>query len=299
MDKLNETGILYLVATPIGNLADISSRAIETIRNSDIIAAEDTRHTGMLMKKLGLSVRMESYHEHNKTAKGSFLVDKIKKGLKVSLVSDAGMPCISDPGNDLVKLCVKENIAVVVIPGPCAAVSAISGCDFDTSRFVFEGFIPVKGTQRKIRIEEIEDEKRTVVIYEAPHRIQKTLKDLSDSGMGQRRVTLARELTKLYEEFIRSNVDSAIEYFSVKEPRGEFVIVIEGKNEFLKRVSTTDHEEADNNLDIEIEEFIFRQIKDGLSANDIAKMTAIKFSIQKKDAYRLVVSLKNKETFDK
>jgi len=299
MEKLKTTGILYLVATPIGNLGDISSRAIDTIKNADIIAAEDTRHTGILMKKLGLSPRLESYHEHNKTAKGPLLIDQIKNGLNIALVSDAGMPCISDPGSELVKLCVQENISVVVIPGPCAAVSAISGCDFDTSRFVFEGFVPVKGIQRKIRIEEIADEKRTVVIYEAPHRIQKTLKDLSESGMGQRRVTIARELTKLYEEFIRSNVDSAIEYFSVKEPRGEFVIVIEGKNEFLKRVSTIDNGKAQDNIDEKIEEFIIRQIKDGLSVNDIAKMAAIKFSIQKKEIYKLVVSVKDKSTFDK
>jgi 16S rRNA (cytidine1402-2'-O)-methyltransferase len=250
MDK--KAGLLYLVATPIGNLGDISARAIDTIKKSDIVAAEDTRHTGMLMKKLGVSTRLESYHEHNKAAKGQYLLEQIKEGLTVALVSDAGMPCISDPGNDLVKLCTNENIAVVVIPGPCAAITAVSGSDIDTSRFVFEGFIPVKGTERKSRIQEISDEKRTVVIYEAPHRMRKTLKDLSQNGMGQRRLTIARELTKMYEEFIRLSVDGAIEYFSDTEPRGEFVIVIEGRTEYLSH-SADDGMAKTENLDKNVE----------------------------------------------
>ena len=314
MNSFKNTGKLYLVATPIGNLGDISARAVETIKNSDIVAAEDTRHTGMLMKKLGLSPRLESYHEHNKASKGLYLTEQIRNGLNVALVSDAGMPCISDPGNDLVKLCTKENITVIVVPGPCAAVTAISGSDLDTSRFVFEGFIPSKGRERKSRIEETAYEKRTFIIYEAPHRIIKTLNELSAAGMGDRRITIAREITKFHEEFIRSTIDNAVEYFSSTKPKGEFVLVIEGKSEYDMRLLKLKNEKSGNNetrdkcelineteeiYDRGIEDFISGQIQSGLSVNDIAKMTAIKFSIQKKNAYQIVLAVKNKSTFDK
>lgn len=299
MSMNKKSGTLYLVATPIGNLSDISPRAIETIKNADIVAAEDTRHSGILIKKLGLSVHLESYHEHNKISKGIYLTEKMKEGLNVALVSDAGMPCISDPGNDLVKICTGENIPVVVIPGPCAAISAVSGSELDTSRFVFEGFIPVKGSERKRRIEEISNEGKTTVIYEAPHRILKTLKDLEKSGMGQRRITIARELTKIYEEFIRMDIKNAIEYYTGTKPKGEFVIVIEGKNEFLCRNTDPNATQDQISLDEEMEKFILKNSNIGLSVNDIAKLTANKFSVQKKQAYKLALSIKNKGLFDK
>lgn len=289
----NGTGILYLVGTPIGNLSDISPRALQIISDVAIVAAEDTRRTGMLLVKFKMKKQMESYHEHNKAQKGPLLVSKLKSGIDIALVSDAGMPCISDPGTDLVKLCSENDIPVIVIPGPCAAIAGLSGSDLNTSRFAFEGFIPVSGRDRKTRLKSIELEPRTMVFYEAPHRIKKTLNDFVKIGWQDRRITLARELTKIHEEFIRTTVGEAIDLYTKIDPRGEYVLSVEGREEYDKRVvpvvSQSDEKANADNMEM----FIKMQLDNKIPVKEVAAVVSAKFSIPKRDAYSLAQELKD------
>lgn len=220
-------GILYVVGTPIGNLEDMSVRAVRTLGEVDFIAAEDTRVTLKLLNHFEIKKPMVSYHEHNAREKGGEILTRLLAGESCAIVTDAGMPCISDPGEDLVRLCAQNGIDTKVIPGPSAAISALALSGLDTSKFVFEGFLNPQKNTRLERLEELRREKRTIIFYEAPHKLCDTLRAMYQV-LGDRRITLARELTKIYEEVVRTTLSQAIELYEQKAPKGEFVLVVEG-----------------------------------------------------------------------
>ncbi len=224
-----ETGVLYLVATPIGNLSDLSERAIKVLSEADIVAAEDTRNTAKLLTLLGISKPMISYFEHNKRERGEEIVSHLREGKTVALVTDAGTPAISDPGEDLVVLCAKEGIKVTSVPGACAAINALALSALPTGRFVFEGFLPTSKRDRKERLSYLTDEERTVIFYEAPHKLRNTLSDLLEAFGKDRKITLCREMTKLNEEVFRTTLEGAVAEYEKREPRGEYVLILEGK----------------------------------------------------------------------
>ncbi len=223
-----EDGVLYLVATPIGNLADLSERAVKVLSEVDFIAAEDTRNTAKLLSYLGISKPMVSYYQHNRTERGESICERLEKGESCALVTDAGTPAISDPGEDLVRLCAEKGIKVTFIPGACAAIAALALSGLFTGRFAFEGFVSGAKGERKKRLSELASEERTLIFYEAPHHLINTLNDFYEA-FGERNIALCRELTKLNEEITRTTLSSAIEYYKEHTPRGEYVLVIEGK----------------------------------------------------------------------
>ncbi len=224
------SGQLSLVATPIGNLGDFSPRAVETLLACDFIAAEDTRVTRKLLTHFGIKKPLVSYHEHNKAAAGEEILQRLSAGEHCALVTDAGTPAISDPGEDLVRLAAANGIPVFSIPGPCAAVNALAVSALPTGRFCFEGFLPVQKKERKARLLSLRTETRTMLFHEAPHRLRATLQDLYDV-FGDRPVSLSRELTKLHEETIRTTLAGAVAYYEAHEPRGEYVLVLAGAEE--------------------------------------------------------------------
>ncbi len=221
-------GILYLVSTPIGNLGDLSGRAAETLAAADFIAAEDTRVTVKLLNHLGLKKPMMAYHRHNAGAAGPAILARLLAGESCALVTDAGSPAVSDPGEDLVVLCARAGVSVTAVPGACALVAALSVSALPTARFVFEGFLPTNKKNRRERLAALAAETRTAVLYEAPHKLLGTLEDLAEALGADRRVSLCRELTKLHEEVLRTTLAGALERFRAQAPRGEFVLVLEG-----------------------------------------------------------------------
>ncbi len=221
------SGKLYVVGTPIGNLEDMSVRAVRTLQEVDFIAAEDTRVTLKLLNHFEIKKPMVSYHEHNAREKGGEIITRLLSGQTCAIVTDAGMPCISDPGEDLVRLCAENGIDTVVIPGPSAAISALALSGLSTSKFVFEGFLNPQKNARLERLEELKREKRTIIFYEAPHKLCDTLSAMYQV-LGDRKITLARELTKIYEEVIRTTLSRAVTLYEEKAPKGEFVLVVEG-----------------------------------------------------------------------
>ena len=225
-----EYGTLYLVATPIGNLEDITLRALRILKEVDLIAAEDTRKTLKLLNHFDISKPLTSFFRHNESRKGEYIISLLKEGQNIALVSDAGTPAISDPGEELVGMAIEEGITVSPIPGPVAAVSALIVSGQSTGRFVFEGFIPMNKRGRKERLKELEFEQRTMIFYEAPHKLKYTLEDML-KFWGNRKIVLAREITKMYEEIIRTDLEHAIEKYNEDNPKGEFVIVVEGSKE--------------------------------------------------------------------
>ena len=240
-------GVLYLVATPIGNLSDISERALKVMREVDFIAAEDTRNTGRLLAYFGISKPMVSYFEHNKKERGEMIAERLLNGESCARLTDAGTPAISDPGEDLVRLCAEKNIPVTAIPGCCAVVNALALSALSTQRFCFEGFLSTNKGERYARLEEIKNDRRTTIFYEAPHKLKKTLEDIY-KVLGDRNLSLCRELTKINEEVIRTTVKGAIDYYEENEPRGEYVLVIEGakdedlsKDSFFANMTLTEH----------------------------------------------------------
>ncbi len=237
--------MLFLVGTPIGNLKDMTFRAVETLKSVDIIAAEDTRNTLNLLKHFDISAPLTSYHEHNKASKGQELIKQMLSGKKVALVTDAGMPAISDPGEDLVRLCVENGIEVTVVPGPTAFVSALVMSCLSTKGVLFEGFLPPKATECKKRLKELCDYKETLIFYEAPHRLLKTLTHIMDV-FGNRKISISREITKKFEETLRFTLVDAIDHFTNVNPKGEFVLVVEGKTEEEKVYITSEIEEVDD-----------------------------------------------------
>ena len=222
-----EGGTLYLVATPIGNLADLSERAIKVLSEVDFVAAEDTRNSGLLLSRFGISKPFVSYYEHNKRERGEYIVSRLQNGESCALVTDAGMPAISDPGEDIVRLCAEVGVPVTAVPGCCAAVTALALSALTTGRFAFEGFITTNRHDRRERLTALKYEERTMIFYEAPHKLRQTLDDVLEF-MGDRKITLCREMTKLNEEIIRTTVSEAIEMYKEKNPRGEYVLVLEG-----------------------------------------------------------------------
>lgn len=222
------TGMLYLVPTPIGNLGDISERAIRTLQEADFIAAEDTRVSVKLLNHLNIKKPLVSYHEHNKQESGAKIAARLLTGEVCALVTDAGSPAISDPGEDLVRLCAEQGIPVCAIPGPCALVTALSVSALPTRRFCFEGFLPAQKKERRTLLGSLTAEPRTMIFYEAPHHLLQTLQDLSSAFGGERKISLCRELTKLHEQISRMTLMEAVAFYTENEPRGEYVLVVEG-----------------------------------------------------------------------
>ena len=274
--------MLYLVGTPIGNMQDLSPRAIEVLSHVDLVACEDTRRTGLLLAHFGISAKLVSYHEHNKASSGSKLIARLKEGAQIALVSDAGMPSISDPGEDLVKLCIEEGIEVTAVPGPVAGITALVLSGMDTRHYYFEGFLPVETKERKERLSVVAETSVTTILYEAPHRLLKTLSDLSTAGRGERRISACRELTKKYEEVIRGTVEEVTAHFEEVPPKGEFVLVLEGapKNDAKRKLSP----EERRNVILDLE-------SKGLSTKDIAKTLALEWGESKKALYDEVLEM--------
>ena len=276
-----EGGVLYLVGTPIGNLADISERAKKVLSEVDFIAAEDTRNSAKLLLCLGIKGELVSYHEHNKRVAGERLIARLLAGESCALITDAGMPAISDPGEDVVALAAEAGVRVSVVPGPCAAVSALAMSGLPTGRFAFEGFLPVKGKERRGRIEMLAREERTAILYEAPHKLVTTLTDLCDALGGERRISLCRELTKLNEEVLRFTLAEAVKYYSEREPRGEYVLILEG-------VEATAAEEDFSALSPE--DHVKRYTDAGMSRKDAIKAAAKDRGMAKSEFYKLVAN---------
>ena len=231
------SGKLYLVATPIGNLGDLSPRAAETLAAADFVAAEDTRVSLKLLNHFNIKKPLVSYHEHNQAAAGPAILNRLLSGETCALVTDAGTPAVSDPGEGLVALCAENGVEVLAIPGCCAAVSALAVSGLPTGRFVFEGFLPVNRGERRERLAELAGEERTMILYEAPHRLRATLADLAEA-FGERRVTLCRELTKLHEETRRTTLSEALARYTENDPKGEFVLVLAGRERPAERAVT-------------------------------------------------------------
>ena len=269
-------GSLIIVGTPIGNLEDFSPRAAEALRQADFIAAEDTRVTRKLLSHLGIHKPLISYYEHNKREKGEWICAKMESGETCALVSDAGMPAISDPGEMLVAQCAQRGIPVTVAPGPSAVITALAISGLPTGRFTFEGFLSVNKKSRREHLEEIRGERRTMVFYEAPHKLSATLKDLL-AVLGDRRIALARELTKLHEEVIRTTLKEAVQRFTEEAPRGEFVLVIEGAP--APEPDTMTLEQA-------VETAVRLQEEEGLSLSEAAKRAAAQSGFKKGEIYR-------------
>lgn len=271
-------GKLYLVATPIGNLEDITLRAIRILKEADIIAAEDTRHTLKLLNHLEITKPLFSYHRHNENVKTQYLIEKLKEGQNIALVSDAGTPVISDPGQEVVKEALQNHIEVIPIPGACAAITALIASGIEAKQFLFKGFLSLNKKLRKKQLDEIEQTKETVIIYEAPHKLIATLEDLNEK-VGDRQVVLARELTKMHEEYIRGTVKELLE--KIESPKGEFVIVIEGKEE----------EEIDYS-EISMEEQFDIYQDQGLDKKEIIKKIAKDRKLTKNEVYQYFLDKK-------
>jgi 16S rRNA (cytidine1402-2'-O)-methyltransferase len=269
-------GRLYVVGTPIGNIRDITFRAVEILKSSDLIACEDTRHTRILLDKYEIRTPTTSYHKFNTKTKTAFIINKIKEGKTVALVSDAGMPGISDPGRELVKAAAQENISIEVIPGASALISAISVSGLKADRFAFEGFPPVKPSARKEFFRKLANEERTTVIYEAPHRILSTLAELKEH-FGDRNMCAARELTKKFEEVARGRISELIKKFSRTKPRGEFVLIIEG-------------EKAAEKVSVDPEILVNDLVEAGVPKSSAVKIVANRLKVPKNLLYRKTLS---------
>ncbi len=281
------SGTVYLCGTPIGNLQDMSLRVLNILKTVDFIAAEDTRHTLQLLNHFEITTPMTSYHEHNKQTKGIKLIERVQKGENMALVTDAGMPGISDPGADFVKLCYEKEIAVTVVPGASAVITALVLSGLDTRRFVFEGFLPSEKKQRRTILQTLQKEHRTMVLYEAPHRLVHTLQELSEIMGKQRIVATIKELTKKYEQVRKDTIQEQIAYYSANPPKGEFVLVIEGFSlEEQKRREQQSWEK------LSIAEHLQQYIQKGISEKEAMKQVAKDRGISKREIYAVI---KNKE----
>ena len=276
-------GMLYLVPTPIGNLGDISIRCRETLESVDFIAAEDTRVTLKLLNHLGIKKSLVSYYEHNKASKGNFIVERILAGETCALVSDAGSPAISDPGEDLVKQCAEAGITVCAIPGPCAVITALSISGQSTGRFCFEGFLSTAKKSRREHLESLVNERRTMVFYEAPHKLLSTLEDMASVFGADRPISLCRELTKLHEEVVRTTLGEAVEKYTQNPPKGEFVLVIAGAPEVIEEAPT----EADAAA------YVAKLMAEGMTRKDAVKQTVKDLKLPKNVVYDAALRLEN------
>ena len=273
-------GMLYLVPTPIGNLGDISVRCRETLENADFIAAEDTRVTLKLLNYLGIRKNLVSYYEHNKAQKGGQILDRILAGETCALVSDAGSPAISDPGEDLVKQCAENGVTVCAIPGPCAVITALSISGQSTGRFCFEGFLSTAKKSRREHLESLISEHRTMIFYEAPHKLMNTLQDMAAVFGEDRPISLCRELTKLHEEVIRTTLGGAIALYETQPPKGEYVLVLAGAPEVQAPVATTQDAAAR----------VAELVEGGMSRKDAIKQTAKELGLPKNAVYEAALT---------
>ena len=275
-------GTLYLVATPIGNLDDLSLRAIKVLAGVDFIAAEDTRNSAKLLTYLGISKPMVSYHEHNRRERGEQIVERLQAGESCALITDAGTPAISDPGEDLVALCAARQVPVTGVPGCCAGIDALTLSGLPTAKFCFEGFLSVNKSERRDQLRRLASEQRTMLLHEAPHKLKATLDDLLQTMGGERRISLCRELTKRNEEVMRTTLSEAVAYYAGHDPRGEYVLVLEGAKEqaqdaFWTTLSIPDH--------------VRHYMEQGLRKNDAIKAAAHDRSLSKNEVYQQVLDL--------
>ena len=274
-------GMLYLVPTPIGNLGDISPRCAKTLEEADFIAAEDTRVTLKLLNHLGIKKSLVSYYEHNKAYKGNVILERILAGETCALVSDAGSPAISDPGEELVKQCAEAGVTVCAIPGPCAVITALSISGQCTGRFCFEGFLSTAKKSRREHLASLQDEQRTMIFYEAPHKLLNTLEDMAEVFGADRPISLCRELTKLHEEVVRTTLGGAIEKYTENPPKGEFVLVLAGAPEVAKEEASADDAAAR----------VGQLMAEGLSRKDAIKQTAKELDLPKNVVYDAALHL--------
>lgn len=280
MEQINETGTLYLCATPIGNLSDLTERVKETLQSVDVIAAEDTRNSIKLLNHFEIKVPLTSYHEYNKYDKANELIDMLQSGKNVALITDAGTPAISDPGEVLTDMCLTAGIRVTSLPGPCALITALSMSGISARRFVFEGFLPSDKKERRQVLDDLVDETRTIIIYEAPHHLKSTLSELYDH-LGNRGMALCRELTKKFEETIRMPLADMIEYYNEHEPKGEYVLILEGKDrEQIKEEAAQKWQNTDINEHMAIYE------GQGYDRKEAMKMVAADRKMTKREVYR-------------
>ena len=279
MEQTNKAGTLYLCATPIGNLSDVTQRVLETLRSVDIIAAEDTRNSIKLLNHFGIKVPLTSYHEYNKYDKANELIDKLQEGKNVALITDAGTPAISDPGEILTDMCLKAGIRVASLPGPCALITALSMSGISARRFVFEGFLPSDKKERRRVLDDLVDETRTIILYEAPHHLRSTLSELYDR-LGNRGMALCRELTKKFEETIRMPLADMLKYYDEHEPKGEYVLVLEGKDRELIEEAA-----ADKWRDTDINEHMAIYESQGYDRKEAMKMVASDRKMTKREIY--------------
>ena len=276
-------GKLYVCPTPIGNLEDITYRTLRVLNEVDLIAAEDTRHTIKLLNHFEINKTLTSYHEHNKLTKGPILIDKLLEGINIALVSDAGMPGISDPGQDLVALCIDHGIDIEVLPGASAFVIALVGSGLPSWKFAFEGFLDRDKKSKKKRLEEIRYEERTLIIYESPHRLKESLKFMEEV-LGDRKIAVCRELTKKHEEYMRSNISQVRAYYEDNDPRGEYILIVEGSNE-----TRPDKKDSYDGLDERA--YVIKLMEEGLSKKDAIKMVAKDRKLKKDLVYKEVLDL--------
>ena len=280
------SGKLYLCATPIGNLEDITLRVLRTLKEVDLIAAEDTRNSIKLLNHFDIKTPMTSYHEYNKIDKAYVLIDKMREGQNVALITDAGTPGISDPGEELAAMCYEAGIEVTSLPGPAACVTALTLSGLPTRRFAFEAFLPMQKKERKIILDELKDETRTIILYEAPHRLVRTLEELKEA-LGNRRMTLCRELTKKHETAFHTTIEDLIRYYSSEKPLGECVLVIEGRSrQVMEEEAKAAWEE------ISIEEHMEIYEKQGNSRKDAMKLVAKDRGVTKRDIYQYLLDKK-------
>lgn len=277
-------GVLYLCATPIGNLEDMTFRCVRVLKEADLIAAEDTRNSIKLLNHFEIRTPMTSYHEYNKIEKGHKLVEKLLAGENIALITDAGTPGISDPGEELVKMCHEVGITVTAVPGPAACVTALTISGLPTRRFAFEAFLPTDKKELKRVLDEIKVETRTIVMYEAPHRLLRTLNLLLET-LGNRRISVCRELTKRHETVFTTTIEEAISYYEVQEPKGECVLVIEGKNpEDIRKEEKARWEE------LSIEEHMELYLSKGMDKKEAMKQVAKDRGISKRDVYQALIT---------
>ncbi len=279
-------GKLFLCATPIGNLEDITFRVIRTLKEVDLIAAEDTRHSIKLLNHFEINTPMTSYHEFNKIDKGRYLIEQLKAGLNIALITDAGTPGISDPGEELVKMAYEAGIEVTSLPGPAACITALTLSGLSTRRFVFEAFLPSDKKEKQIILKELQNETRTILIYEAPHRLVKTLKELEEV-LGERKITLVRELTKKYETAFRTTFSEAITYYSQQEPKGECVIAIEGKS-----YEVIEQEGREQWMALSVLEHMEVYLEKGMDKKEAMKAVSADRGVSKRDIYRMLLETK-------
>ncbi len=281
--QTKKQGTLYLCATPIGNLEDITLRVLRILKEVDLIAAEDTRNSRKLLNHFEIHTPMTSYHEYNKYDKAKELIDQMQQGKNIALITDAGTPGISDPGEELVKMCAKEGIEVTSLPGACACITALTLSGLGTRRFAFEAFLPMDKKERKSILEELPSETRTIIIYEAPHRLRRTLEELYEV-LGNRRISLCRELTKKHETAFRTDIKNILSYYETEEPRGECVLVIEGRNQ---KDIQREHQEAW--MELAIEEHMKLYEDQGISRKEAMRLVAKDRGISKRDVYQALI----------